>query len=208
MHLEFQRNKKTIPFIIDFDSTNQPVLDDAVRSRRLKKRPDFACAMFDPQATDGKTSQIRYSLECKRLGNRQNQWVLNENYCELGQLRFVREDHGYAKGCPSAAMIGYVQDMEPDDILGDVNQFAIRKNLPSLRKASEAWVVKGVSTLEQDTVNRDFDQNPIVLRHLWVDLRHCEFEVPPPTPPSSVKKVPPKKAETKKSAKAAKKKAT
>lgn len=136
VHVEFQKNKTTMPFVIEMDSTNQPVADDVVRSKRLNKRPDFACAMFNQQATEGKASQVRYSLECKRLGTPEPQWVLNENYSEHGQMRFVQEDHGYAKGCESAAMIGYAQSMDPDALLTEVNGFATTRKLPSLKKAA------------------------------------------------------------------------
>src|SRR5580704_15428108 len=74
------RAKQSIPFFILFDSTNQPESDDTVESRRLKKRPDFACVLTDEQAPDSRESRIIYSLECKRLGQNEKSWVLNENY--------------------------------------------------------------------------------------------------------------------------------
>ncbi len=44
VHLEKLHAKQSIPFVIDFDANNQPEPDDTAESRRLKKRPDFACA--------------------------------------------------------------------------------------------------------------------------------------------------------------------
>src|SRR5687767_218234 len=58
VHTEHRRVNKGYPFIIDFDSTNQPEPDDTSESRRLKKRPDFACALFNDQATDFLSSQV------------------------------------------------------------------------------------------------------------------------------------------------------
>ena len=180
VHLERLKAQKSIPFVVDFDSTNQPEPDDTAESRRLKKRPDFACAITNEQAPDFRRSQIRYSLECKRLGRAEGGWVLNENYSERGMLRFIQTDHGYAKGCSSAAMIGYMQNMEPDDVLGEVNDFAQRRTIPSLSRAAAAWAAKNVTRLSQNQLTRNFDPNPLQLKHLWLDLRHCTFEKPPP----------------------------
>ena len=109
------------------------------------------------------------------------------------------------KGCESAAMIGYVQDMDPDATLTDVNKFATPRKLPSLKKAAAGWVAKSVTRLDQDPVNRNFDTNPLNLRHLWVDLRQCKFETPQPANPALGKKASVKKATTKKTAKTTKK---
>jgi hypothetical protein len=179
VHLERLHAKKSIPFYIDFDSTNQPEPDDTVDSRRLKKRPDFGCALTNEQATDHTKSQIRYSLECKRLGVAAGQWVFNENYSERGMIRFRQTEHSYAKGSTSAAMIGYVQNMLDDDLLAEVNTHAAARNIPSLTKAATAWAAKNTTRLGQDALTRDFDTVPVQLRHLWIDLRHCTFVKPP-----------------------------
>src|SRR5438105_1190778 len=68
VHHEFMQAKKSLPFVIFFNTTNQPEPDDNVRSQRLLKRPDFACAMANPQAADYLKSQVTFWLECKRLG--------------------------------------------------------------------------------------------------------------------------------------------
>ncbi len=181
VHLEQLKAKKSIPFVIDFDSTNQPEPDDTAESRRLKKRPDFAFAITDPQAPDTRTSQIRYSVECKRLGKAEGGWVLNDNYSERGMSRFMQVEHSYAKGCSSAAMIGYMQNLPPEEILSEVNEGAERRSIPSLIRAA-AWAAKDVTRLSQSPLPRDFDANPVQLNHLWVDLQHCVFEKPPPKP--------------------------
>jgi hypothetical protein len=175
VHLEQLHANKSIPFFIDFDSTNQPEPDDTTESRRLKKRPDFACALTDEQATDFRRSQIRYSIECKRLGVAAGQWVFTENYSERGMLRFRQADHSYAKGFSSAAMIGYVQNMRDDDLLREVNDHAKTRKIPSLFLAATKWAAKTVTQLQQDPLTRDFDPVPVQLHHLWLDLRHCTF---------------------------------
>jgi len=198
VHLEQLKARMSIPFVIDFDSTNQPEPDDTAESRRLKKRPDFACAITDEQAPDSRSSQIRYSLECKRLGQAEGSWVLNENYSERGMLRFVQTDHSYAKGCSSAAMVGYMQNLDPDKILTEVNGLAQQRNMPSLSRAAAAWAAKNVTQLSQNPLTRDFDTNPLQLNHLWIDLRHCKFEMPPPKPKTAATKKAKKKASPKK----------
>ncbi len=182
VHFEQLKAKKSIPFVIEFDSTNQPEPDDTAESRRLKKRPDFACAITDEQAPDSRSSQIRYSLECKRLGKAEGGWVLNENYSEQGIRRFMQAGHSYAKGCSSAAMIGYVQNMQPDQVLTEVNDFAQQRTVPSLSRAAADWAEKNVTALSQSPLTRDFDTKPLKLNHLWIDLRHCTFQKPPPKP--------------------------
>lgn len=180
VHLEHLRARKSFPFVIDFDSTNQPEPDDTSDSRRLKKRPDFSCALTNAQAADFRCSQIRYSLECKRLGSAEGSWILTRNYCENGVLRFRKPEYGYAKGCTSAAMIGYVQTMNNDDLLDEVNSYAKEHTIPSLSTAATKWATKSVTTLHQDPVTREAASDSIQLRHLWIDLRHVKFTRMPP----------------------------
>ena len=166
-----------MPFSIVFDSTNQPELEDSTDSPRLKKRPDFLCILINEQAINPQESQVTYTLECKRLGQAESSWVLNENYSEFGMRRFMEADHSYAKGCSSATLIGYVQNMELDDVLAEVNSHAEARKIPSLTRAAKSWVKKGVTDLSNQ-LPRDFSSEDIHLNHAWVDLRHCAFEKP------------------------------
>jgi hypothetical protein len=188
VHYEQMQAKKSIPFFILFDSTNQPEPDDSVRSLRLKKRPDFACALTNSQAIDYQKSQVIYSLECKRLAFATGRWVFTRNYSEHGMLRFRRVNHSYAKGASSAAMIGYAQSMPEDDLLKEVNSHATARTIPSLSRAAAAWAAKAMTPLDQGPLTRDFDPSPIQLRHLWLDLRHMTFTVPPANPATKSKK--------------------
>lgn len=182
VHHEQLQAKKSIPFFILFDSANQPEPDDIVRSRRLRKRPDFGCALTNSQAIEFEKCQVIYALECKRLGAPAGNWIFNENYSEYGMLRFRQVNHSYAKGASSATMIGYAQSMPEDDLLDDVNVHAAARTIPSLTKAAVGWAAKAVTSLDQGPLTRDYDPASIQLRHLWLDLRHMTFISPPPKP--------------------------
>jgi hypothetical protein len=197
VHLEFLKARTSIPFFILFDSTNQPLADDTVRSKRLKKRPDFACVLTDEQAQTSHKSRIIYSLECKRLGNAEAGWVLNENYSEYGIRRFIQADHSYAKDCDSAAMIGYMQNMEPDCVLVEVNSFSGARKIPSLAKAAAAWASQKVTRLNQKELTREWEASSLLLHHLWIDLRHCTFEKPPSNAVSAVPRAKAKRSASK-----------
>jgi hypothetical protein len=173
----------SIPFSIMADTTNQPEPDDSARSKRMKKRPDFSCVLNNPLEVDFRKSQVIYNLECKRLGDSEGTWILNENYAEHGMLRFTHVNWQYAKGCVSATMIGYLQNMAPDDVLNEVNANATRRALPSLQRAATSWAALGVTQLDQPALNRTFAAGQIELRHLWVDLRHCQFTIVSNAPP-------------------------
>lgn len=193
VHLEMLKSNQAamLPYTVQFDSTNQPEADDIARSNRLRKRPDFNCVMTNPQAPDVRTSQINYYLECKRLGQAVGKWVLNDNYSGHGINRFIHPDWQYGKGCNSATMIGYMQDITPDAILSEVNTGAEQRKLPSLSVAAANWVTKDVTSLTQAPLERSFSPTPFPLGHLWVDLRHCRFIIAatassaPATPPST-----------------------
>ena len=148
----------------------------------MKKRPDFACMLKDLQAKNFKSSQITYFVECKRLGIPENKLVFNSLYSEKGIARFISVEHQYAKNCPSASMIGYIQNMEPDNILTEVNKFAKVRSVLSLTKAAAAWATD-VTRVSQLPLSRHFDTTKIQLTHFWVDLRKCKFDRSSSDPP-------------------------
>ena len=182
-----QLNSKhgSLPFLIDPDTTNKPLPDDSARSSRMKKRPDFACVLKDSQAPDFRKSQIAYYTECKRLGKPEKELVFNDLYSEKGIARFMTVEHQYGKGCASASMIGYMQDMDPDDILEEVNEFAGGRSVPSLTRAAAAWAAKDVTRISQPPLTRAFEATTITLTHFWIDLRHCTFDIPSDQPPQA-----------------------
>ena len=126
---------------------------------------------------------MKYYTECKRLGSSDGGRVFNDLYAGKGISRFLTEEHAYGKGCKSASMIGYMQTMEPDDILREVNEFASRRTIPSLSRIGKAWQDKAASRLTQDPLERQFAPTKIQITHYWIDLRHCTFDVPANEPP-------------------------
>jgi hypothetical protein len=157
------------------EGKNPPDLDDDHRAVREKKIPDFYWAFIDHLEPDPRRSARYFYIECKRLGEPQRlDWVLNENYINHGVLRFITEEHGYAKGQSSAAMVGYVQSMEFDQILREVNDTATKLSIPVLTALIEDWRKKGANKLEHN-LERPFHISPLNLMHFWIDLRECEL---------------------------------
>jgi hypothetical protein len=116
-----------------------------------------------------------YTIECKRLGTRVGRWVLNVNYVKKGVLRFITEEHGYGKATPSGAMIGYVQSMELDDVLGEVNAASKRSSLPPIVRADVAWQENAVTRLGHKLTRPSSLLSPFDLHHLWVDIRTRKY---------------------------------
>jgi len=131
------------------EGCNPPHASDEERARREDKRPDFYWQFMDHLADDVSCCDRRFVLECKRLGSPSRRtWVLNENYINNGVSRFITQEHGYGKGDEAGGMIGYVQDMDFNDILREVN-----------------------------TLTRAFPGQSYELQHFWVDLRSASTRV-------------------------------
>lgn len=112
-----------------------------------------------------------FVIECKRLGRPpRKDWILNENYVGHGILRLVHAEHGYAKSEASAAMVGYIESMEPESILAEVNVAANKVGVASIPRPLAGWQIDGVSRLDHQ-VARPSPGSALALRHLWVDLR-------------------------------------
>jgi hypothetical protein len=153
------------------EGKNAPDPDDEHRAKRENKIPDFQWSFIDHLEPDPTRSAHYFLIECKRLGAPpRSDWVLNENYVQQGILRFITEEHGYAKGEKSGAMIGYVQNMEFADILREVNAVAVAVSIPELILSAEDWQEQGISHLEHE-LTRSFVFPQFLLKHLWVDLR-------------------------------------
>lgn len=150
---------------------NPPDPDDEERAIRENKIPDFCWGYIDHLEVDPRRSARSYVIECKRLGNPPRpDWVLNRNYVLNGIVRFVAEEHGYAKGEKSGAMVGYVQSMELDNILYEVNDACTSQAIPQLEAPIGGWQINGTSFLKHQ-VDRTFAVSPFHLSHLWVDIR-------------------------------------
>ena len=150
---------------------NPPDPDDEQRATRENKIPDFYWGYIDHLEPDPRRSARNYVIECKRLGNPlRPDWILNQNYVVKGILRFVTEKYGYAKGEKSGAMVGYVQSMELDDILYEVNANCMSEAIPQLGIPIGGWQIRGTSRLDHE-LDRSFAGSPLHLSHFWVDLR-------------------------------------
>ena len=157
-----------------YDSKNAPDVDDNERAKREDKRPDFSCGLYDDQELDPQRSAKFYVVECKRLGLPCGTWKLNKNYVQHGICRFVEPEWGYGKSVSSSAMVGYVQSMEFEDILVEVNGQVRQKTLATISLSAEGWKERGVSRLEQSLTRVRIPPREFQLRHMWVDLRAKE----------------------------------
>jgi hypothetical protein len=155
------------------EAKNPPDPDDEQRAKRENKIPDFFWGFIDHTSPDPRRGARNFYIECKRLLKpTRADWVFNENYIHHGVLRFVTEEHGYAKGEKEAAMVGYVQNMDFIDILAEVNKTATNASVPSLKGAIAGWNTDGTSRLEHE-LTRPFQISPFRLQHFWVDMRRA-----------------------------------
>ncbi len=157
------------PFV--WEAQNQPLIDDEMRAAREDKRPDFQCGFVNLQESDDDRASMFYTIECKRLGQPANRWILNVNYVEHGVLRFVTEEHGYGKATLSGAMVGYVQSMELADILTEVNAAAQKRSLSPIIPTDHGSQKGCVTRLNHRLARPPSLLSPFDLRHLWVDVR-------------------------------------
>ncbi len=148
----------------------QPVSDDELEAE--PKRPDFTCKLRNPYATLAEEHEIPLHVECKRLGSPTSpSWKLNKNYVTRGMKRFDCASHEYGKRASSGMMIGYAIDMEPEQILEEVNRHK-QKHLPYFPDICMAVDKTTVSRNRQNLKRRHVAPKEFDLIHLWVDLRH------------------------------------
>ena len=152
------------------DCKVQPSMEDEDCVPEKDKIPDFQWDIYDNSASPEQRSK-QYHIECKRLGLPSSRsWVLNTEYVNAGICRFIEDSHKYGKSCRSGAMVGYVQDMEPDAILAEVNVACRKKGVAELALPEYGWQPSGTSRLDHQ-FRRPFPESPFDLRHLWIDLR-------------------------------------
>jgi hypothetical protein len=154
-----------------YNGENPPYKDDIERHPRENKKPDFYWRLIDHTAEEV-SCERNFILECKRLGQSNRSWPLNENYIKEGIRRFIVGPHEYGKGDDACGMIGYVQSMDFDEILQEIN-YVISQNpepISLLPMPVNGWQEKGISELEHD-LERPFPDSPFRMYHFWVDLR-------------------------------------
>lgn len=151
---------------IYYEANNQPLESDEDRTARESKRPDFKCGIVDADAE----VDLFLDIECKRLGFPSSpSWVFNRNYTTNGVRRFDDPEWGYGADCPSGVMIGYLQSMDFDQVLDEVNTLGEQEGYFNIERERE-WEHDSATTLHQG-LDRRTPPSQFTLRHLWIALR-------------------------------------
>jgi|SRR6266566_3107917 len=160
-----------------YDAHNPPDPEAKRKEKREDNLPDLYWTLID----HGANYQIWYRtfiLECKRLDKKKksSNWEYTEQYVITGMLRFFLDEKGYGKGCEMGAMVGYIQDMEFDQILEEINSHiaTYEPSIPLLSKPVEGWQRQGVSYLIH-SFDRSFIPEHFTLQHFWLDMKECIF---------------------------------
>jgi hypothetical protein len=160
-----------------YECWNQPLEGEELLDVARKKRPDFQWGYINHSEPDPRKSAKHYYIECKRLGTpTRRDRVFNQNYVLHGVLRFVKPEWKYGRASSSGTMIGYIQSMELEDILAEVNAHGGQKRLPDIALSEEGWKQEGVTRLEQTLDRPQVSPGWFQLRHMWLDMRAKESE--------------------------------
>ena len=161
-------------YMPSLDAKNAPYADDIDGTKREDNIPDLSWNVIDHSA-DPEHCNRNFALECKRLGlPTSTSHVLNKEYVEEGIHRFILEEKGYGKGSESG-MVAYVENMEFEDILRQVNEYiAIRSLSSTLPSSAIGWQYQGVTRFNHALV-RSFLPSIFSLEHFWLDLRDCQM---------------------------------
>ena len=146
------------------EGRNPPVASDAQRTSREHKIPDFYWAYVDYLDPDPDAVACQFVVECKRLTAPTKTWDYIAQYVYAGILRFVTEEHGYGKGTSSGAMLAYLQDVDADQALREVNAQVAANGLPVL--AVRDRTADALIELHHQLA-RLFPDSPFLLTHLW-----------------------------------------
>lgn len=157
------------------NSENPPRVRGEIGLNFTRKKPDFQWILSDPAQKDPIKAVKNYTIECKRLGDKTaSGWNLLKEYVGNGIVRFLSEEHSYGRGATSGAMIGYIQNMELDDILSQINQVIDgekKYQIPAIVfypwRNSQDKIEEGSHALA-----RKFTPLSFILHHFWVDLRN------------------------------------
>ena len=155
-----------------YECWNQPLEGEELLDVARKKRSDFQWGYIDHSEPNPRKSAKHYYIECKRLGTPiRSDWVFNQNYVLYGVLRFVKPECKYGRGSSSGTMIGYIQSMEAKDILAEVNEEAVNRNIPAIKLSPKGWKKRGVSRLDHEFNRPEVVPKHFTLRHFWLDLQ-------------------------------------
>jgi hypothetical protein len=157
-------------FNLKQNNSKQPDLDhEEIVNEFELKIPDFQWGFTDRRKIDSSLNEYfkNYDIECKRLGAKS----LSKEYVVNGIIRFTKKTHSYGQYTSSGMMIGYIQDMNIQTILDEINSNVNSVCLPLLILSDEECTT-AISRLDHKFDRPDIEPTPFELRHLWVDLRH------------------------------------
>jgi hypothetical protein len=157
-------------FNLKQNNSKQPDLDhEEIVNEFELKIPDFQWGFTDRRKIDSSLNEYfkNYDIECKRLGAKS----LSKEYVVNGIIRFTKKTHSYGQYTSSGMMIGYIQDMNIQTILEEINSNVNSVCLPLLILSDEECTT-AISRLDHKLDRPDIEPTPFELRHLWVDLRH------------------------------------
>jgi len=146
---------------------------EEVGERWTKKKPDFQWELINTQETNPEKIIKEYVIECKRLAEKTSSgWDFIKEYVVSGIIRFVSKEHRYGIGAESGAMIGYVQNLVPLEVLKHIN-LTIRKSKEY--KISEITFNKikglaGIGRGDHILKRKEVIPSTFHLRHIWVEL--------------------------------------
>jgi len=170
--IELPVDQKPMSFCLVSNSENPPRTKSEIGQEWTRKKPDFQWRLSDQQEKDPVKAIREYTIECKRLRTKTRSWDFIDKYVVSGIIRFLAEEYKYGNGTSSGAMIGYIQSMECDEILKQINiviQNQKDYDIPNIEISEKGDEIrKGNHTLNRKKVNPSiFD-----LRHIWVSLRN------------------------------------
>jgi len=169
---ELPKNDKPLWALIP-NSETPPRNRKEIGQEWTRKKPDFRWTLSDPSERDTLRAIKDYTIECKRLDEKTSAgWDFINEYVVSGIIRFLSKEHRYGIGAESGAMIGYVQNLVPVEVLKNIN-LTVRKSqeykIPEITFNKIKGLVgigRGNHTLKRKEVSpSNFD-----LRHIWVEL--------------------------------------
>jgi hypothetical protein len=147
-----------------YHAYGQPTPGHEIKQPEENKIPEFTWGFTDYLDK----VERNYHVECKRLC--QDKYHYCKEYVTNGIKRFVEMEWGYGYGCESGLMIGYIQEMEFEDILYWVNHYARKHSIAPLTLEGQ-WQRGDISCLENILERPRVPVSPFKLMHLWADLR-------------------------------------